>query len=291
MQGPALIKSTVVMADNRNILAFTLAVLLPCASIAQEANEVPFNPRYDGVEVPLDSSGNPAVVAATRVPAPTPARKDAQSDGPDNKHRIRHIYSFSRFSGDFKELCRLAEGDGRRDRLYAVAAKGMGEEQGCPSCRALLKQVAASCYLKVKPAVVDTPNKEAVQAAVTAVPEATLGVGVEVTAEATVSAAGASVRSDKTTAVPRRFPSTELVDRLSRLSLALYEFGPGSGAVFEALKSFERHTLFGADLTPGEHDYFEVFFSYLFSAWSGRPGSPLDGRTPSPRELREMFGG
>jgi hypothetical protein len=295
----ALLAGLIAMAYRQYIFALFIVVFFSFAAIAQEAGDVRFNPRYDGVEVPLDSSGNPLVVEAAREPAPTAMNKDARTDGGSSKQRVKHIYSFSRFSGDFKELCRLAEVDGRRERLYSVAAKGMLEEQGCPTCRALLKQIVSSCYVKATPAIVDTPNKEEVQAVVTEVAEATpgatlggnLGVSAEVTAEATVSVTEANVKSDKTTAVARRFPSTELVDRLSRLSLALYDFGPGSGAVFEALKSFERRLLFGGELTPGERDYFEVFFSYLFSSWSGRPGSPLDGRTPSPGELREMFGG
>ena len=43
------------------------------------------------------------------------------------------------------------------------------------------------------------------------------------------------------------------------------------------------------DLTPGERDYYSVLLTYLFSAWEGRPDSPLSAGTPTPAEIAELF--
>jgi hypothetical protein len=77
---------------------------------------------------------------------------------------------------------------------------------------------------------------------------------------------------------------------VSQLSNALHDFSPGKGPVFDALKSFEWRMLSAPDLTLGEREYFSTVFEYLFSAWAGRPGSPLELATPSPEEVSELFG-
>jgi hypothetical protein len=90
-------------------------------------------------------------------------------------------------------------------------------------------------------------------------------------------------------AKPARYPSTELVDLLSRLSAEMYEFEPGNGSTFVALKAVVDRLLQVNELTPGERDYFSVFGGFLLAAWEGRPESPLEVAPVSPTEVAELF--
>ncbi len=87
----------------------------------------------------------------------------------------------------------------------------------------------------------------------------------------------------------KRYPRTDLVEVLSLLSVELYEFGPGKGPVFDALKSLQDRLTGDPTLTAGERDYFGIVMAYLSAAWAGRPGSPLESATPSPEEIAELF--
>jgi hypothetical protein len=87
----------------------------------------------------------------------------------------------------------------------------------------------------------------------------------------------------------KRYPRTDLIEVLSLLSVELYEFGPGKGPVFDALKSLQDRLTGDPTLTAGEREYFGIILTYLSSAWAGRPGSPLESATPSPEEIAELF--
>jgi|GEM_PF-2423734 len=204
------------------------------------------------------------------------------------------LYSMARYNLLFQEMCRLLEADARRDRVYRVSKEAVEEEQGCSSCRAFLRQMAQSCAPKAKLKKVDTPaptptitaNPEGAQAG-----EIRSAASSDSIAEPSQIAPEISETPDVaiTEPQPRRYPRTDLVDVVSRLSDELHDFGPGPGSVFDAVKSFESHLIGVPDLSPGERDYYGVLLSYMFSAWEGRPDSPLSAGTPSPDEIAELF--
>jgi hypothetical protein len=234
-----------------------LTLLMCLATPLSVAQEVSFTPRYDGV--------SPGATRAKRTPTATPEAAQAPK-----------LYSLSRFNVLFQQMCELLEADQRRDRVFEIAKSGVEEEQGCSSCRALLRQLVQSCApkpstKKTPPSDTPTPRGDRGDAA----PDATGEENLPTEAPMGIS--------------PRRYPRTDLVEVLSRLSSGLYEFSPGKGPVFEALKNLERRLMVGATLTPGERDYFGTVMAYLFSAWAGRPDSPLENPTPSPEEIAELF--
>lgn len=202
--------------------------------------EVSFTPRYDSI---------------------TPAKKRVKREATPliEAKKAPQLYSLARYNLLFQEMCRLLEADGRRERVYKVCKAAVEEEQGCSSCRALLRQIAQSCSPKALPKKTPLPMP-------------------------TVAPAPASLDQQ-----PKRYPRTDLIDVVSRLSDGLHEFGPGPGPVFDAVRSFETHLVGREDLTPGERDYYGHLLSYLFSAWDGRPDSPLNAGTPSPSEIAELF--
>jgi hypothetical protein len=191
-----------------------------------DSQDVSFTPRHDAISTEKKRPKRKSTPIAEVNKAP-------------------QLYSLARYNLLFQEMCRLLDADMRRDRVYRVCKAAVEEEQGCSSCRALLRQIAQSCSSKTQP--------------------------------------------KKTTAQPRRYPRTDLVDVVSRLSEGLQEFGPGPGPVFDAVKSFESHLMGVGDLSPGERDYYGVLLTYFFSAWEGRPNSPLSAGTPSPSEIAELF--
>lgn len=227
-----------------------VALLFFSAAVAA-AQEVPFTPRYDGL--------TPQAKRAKKTPTPKvePARAP-------------QLYSLGRFNLLFQEMCQLLEREQRRERIFVVAKAAAEDEQECPACRALTRQVAQSCAPKArikKAAAPSSPGEE---------PATGTLVGRVKDARA----------EDK---LLNRFPRTDLIDVLSRLSDGLYEFTPGQGPVFMALKSFELRLFAVPDLTIGEKEYYGIVLSYLFSAWAGRPGSPLEIATPSPEEVADLF--
>ncbi len=226
-----------------------------CVSMRQvAAQEVSFTPRYDS------QASRPKRVKKT----PTPQVDVA---------RAPQLYSLGRFSRLFQEMCRIFEVEQRQDRVFLVAKAAAEDEQECPSCRAFTRQVAQSCASKarVKKAPTLSPTPDGQAAAI-----ATPSVERE-----------AAVAEDKRL---NRYPRTDLIEVLSRLSKELYQFSPGDGPVFAALRSFEVRLFAVPDLTVGEKEYYGIVLAYLYSAWAGRPGSPLENTTPSPDEVSELFG-
>lgn len=222
-----------------------------------DCQEVSFTPRYDGIPTPA-----PKKVKLTPAPMAVVSRAP-------------QLYSLGRFNNLFQEACRLLEADGRRERVFTVSKAGAEDVRECPSCRALFRQFAQACAPKLQ-------TGKSGERSPTASPE-----------QAVAAANGARREEQATTEgtglPPKRYPRTDLIDVLSRLSEGLYEFGPGDSPVFGALQGFERRLRAVDELTIGERDYYGIMLSYLFSAWAGRPGSPLERRTPSPEEIAELF--
>jgi hypothetical protein len=228
---------------------FALCILSVDSALTQE---VSFTPRYDGVSHQAEQ------VKRT----PTPKVEDVV--------RAPQLYSLARFNSLFQDMCRLLVLDRRQERVFIVAQSAAEDEQECPTCRAFARQVAQSCATKASPKRSATP-----------VPTAESGK------QAAADVAGPKNEVGGTPLY--RYPRTDLIDVLSRLSDSLYEFSPGQGPVFEALKSFEHRLSTAPDLTIGEKEYYGIVLAYLYSAWAGRPGSPLESATPSPEEVAELF--
>jgi hypothetical protein len=242
--------------------------------LSAPAQEVAFTPRYDAV--------SPDVKRVKKTPTPV---VDAA--------RAPQLYSLGRFNTLFKEMCDLLELDNRREKIFLIAKQGAEDDKGCPSCRAFARQLSQSCAPKLRIKKISTPLP-VTPVPVAPVPGGSLGVEVSPVAEET-TAPGANPAveqvGDHTNGALRvRYPRTDLVEVSSQLSRDLYEFSPGKGPVFDALKSFEVRMLTAPDLTLGEREYFSTLFAYLFSAWAGRPGSPLELGTPRPEEVLELFG-
>lgn len=221
------------------------------------AQEVSFTPRYDGIS---SEAGRP------NVPKRSKPNQTEEADAAS----APQLHSLGRFNGLFQEMCQLLELEQRRERIQRIAKNASDDEQECPSCRAFARQIAQSCATKPR------------------MKKSTKGKSPE---GQTVNLASATPLNDAKAGerLLKRYPRTDLVDVLSRLSEGLHGESPGQGPAFMALKSFEQRLFSVPDLTPGERDYYGIVVAYLYSAWAGRPGSPLEIATPSPEEVAELF--
>jgi len=93
------------------------------------ADDVPFHPRFDGVERRKKA---PAVL----TPLPEVDK--------------REIYSFERFSPFVKQVCELLESDGRMTELYEMARVRSRDPSLSTSYRALLREIALRCKPKLE---------------------------------------------------------------------------------------------------------------------------------------------
>lgn len=243
------------------------------------AQDVPFNPRLDALE---DKKPRRAKTPVVQEPV---------------KHQA--VYSYARFAVSFKVLCAALEADGRQVKVYQVSKTALGQEYGCSSCRALYRQLVNACQPPV-PKIAGSKKKVTPVATVNVSPDEASedeGGASEEVNEDGASATEMAPESSPTPGPnlgeaaiqPARYPRTDLVDAASRISVALYDIEPGNGSTFRALQNFEERLLASSQLTPGEKDYFGVMFSYLFSAWEGRPGSPLDPRVKAKEDVSVLF--
>lgn len=262
----------------RPLLALSCASLLVyCPLDAAWAEDVPFKPRYDGIE--RKTKRKSSAPKATPTPATPP------------------IYSFGRYAQEFAAICDLLQVDGRRERFVTFATAQEKRETGCTSCRLFARQVRDSCKERTAaptPTVAPVVTAEAAPAEQVADAEG----GETTESEKTLSTSDTVVASEMVTPVPTtrvgaspaRYPSTELVDRLSRFSSELYERDPGVGTLFNALNGFATALLRESDLTVGEREYFGIFVSYLMAAWSDRATPPPAPEDSSSKErIKELF--
>lgn len=233
---------------------FATLFAMACCATSCVAQEASFTPRYEGIdEGRRRRSATPTAVVVTKA---------------------QPVYSFARFNGLFKAICAGLEAEGRRARVFEVAKIGLAEESDCSSCRALYRQLLQSCGAPVSPRSSKKPfNKGAQQ-------DDGRGAG---------EAVSELPESTPTPATPARYPRTDLLDAVSRLSAELYELEPGAGSTFKAVKNFEERLLKVKDLTPGERDYFGVLTTYLLASWDGRPDSPLGPRKLSREDIADLF--
>lgn len=106
------------------ILALALAFLGELTSSAW-GQDVPFNPRYDGVQPQKSKRRSATSIAATPTPVP--------------------IYSFKRYEPEISQICNLLGRDGRRDRIRELSELQDTKRDGCVSCRFWVRQVLYSC--------------------------------------------------------------------------------------------------------------------------------------------------
>jgi hypothetical protein len=86
-----------------------------------------------------------------------------------------------------------------------------------------------------------------------------------------------------------RYPSTEVLDGASRISVATYAEDSGEGQAAEMFRYFEKSVRDTANLSTAEREYYDILFTYLLAAWAGRVDSTkLPTPTPS-AELESFF--
>jgi len=225
------------------LLLFLVSTI--CGGVAVSAQEVEFNPRYDGI-----SSKKKSGVEGT----PTPSAA------------VEVLYSFDRWRPQLSEICRLLEVDRRRERLFAFIVSQLKARPKNTSYRSLLQEARIDCASRVTAKASPTPDRRATkEEELTPTPEAV------------------------PTPAAARYPSVELLNYLSAVSVEMYKRDPGSGGTFEAVNVFVNTLLAEKDLTAAERDYYDIFRAYFLAAWDGRPGGPFEP-TPIPRErIRELF--
>lgn len=164
----------------------------------------------------------------------------------------------------FREICVLLEADGRREVLFRLVSKDLQEATDCPWCRALYRQFVQECGERPRLAGVLNGAKR---------PES----------------GGAASPKNPGQTNRSRYPRTDLIEVLSRLSEGLYDLSPGGDGVLSALRLFRDQMLGMPKLTPAERDYFDVMCEYLMSAWQGRFKASNHVPTPSSEEIAELF--
>lgn len=247
-----------IMPSPRSFLAACLAIAvaspLMVSSVTEAQNNF-FNP-------PLE-------------PSPTPKAQDSQTP----------IFSFGRFEGDFKSLCRELEGDGRRLRVVQIAEAGAKREKECITCRSFWKMVVSAC---VSAGPRPTPTPKPVKTKRSKVTEEDGGGNTDKMDEGETSPPSEDAQqatglvdespSGEPTVVPTptkapkdvRYPSTAALDQASRVSTSTYALDSGGGQVAEMFRYFASTIRSTSDLSPSEREYYDIFLTYLLAAWSGR---------------------
>lgn len=224
-------------------LAVSAAVLVPSSL---RAEDVPFSPRKDAEQ----------------------PRTKRQEEAP-----AREMYSYARYEGLLRPLCRAMRPDGHVDRLLEGAEAVLRQESGCQSCRAFARAVDVACREFGSKA--EEQKSKSAQAAKrkkltpTPVPAESQGD------ESAVDGGGQSGQSPEEqpeAAVTRqRLPSSLVVELASHLSTRLQSDEPGPEPTLKALNVLLQRVLASPGLSRTEHDYFEALGDYLISAWQGRP--------------------
>lgn len=100
----------------------------PHCMLSATAEDVPFHPRFDGIEHRSKKQSEPT---------------------PISNSEMKEIYSFDRFSGSLKQVCDLLESDGRKTRVYEMARERLRDPSLTKSYRALLKEIVLRCKPKL----------------------------------------------------------------------------------------------------------------------------------------------
>lgn len=255
-------------------LAIAVASSLALASISVAQDDF-FNPRLE--------------------PSPTPKSQDGQTP----------MFSFGRFEGDFKSLCRELEGDGRRLRVVQIAEAGAKREKECITCRSFWKMVVSAC---VSAGPRPTPTPKPVKTKSSKVSEEDGGENAnkgdegesspssenaqQVSASVDESASAEPTVVPTPTKAPKdvRYPSTAALDQASRVSTSTYALDSGEGQVAEMFRYFASTIRGTTDLSPAEREYYDIFLTYLLAAWSGRVDTANQPPPTPSADLEDFFG-
>ncbi len=213
----------------------------------------------------------------------TPTRK-LEGPGP--------IFSFARLEPQFRAICRGLEEDGRRQRIVALAEAGVAREKVCITCRSFWKMIVSACgKIGSRPTPTPRPtktprskerNQESPEAGTEETPT---GQDLDVVVTPTMVAS----LTGKVGRPQIRYPSTEVLDEASRVSVSVYELDSGEGQTAEMLRYFAQTIRETPGLSAAEREYYDIFLTYLLAAWAGRVDSTkLPNPTPAV-DLDEFF--
>jgi hypothetical protein len=179
---------------------------------------------------------------------------------------VEILYSFERWRPQMSEICRLLEVDHRRERVFLFVNSQLKLRPKNTSYRSLLHEARIDCASRSTSKGRSSPTPRKAKD------------GEEV-----------AIPTPIPTPVAARYPSTELVNYLSAVSIEMYKRDPGVGGTFEAVSIFMNTLLAEKDLTPAERDYFEIVRAFFLASWDGRPGGPLEPTPVSRERIRELF--
>jgi hypothetical protein len=208
-------------------------------------------------------------------PSRTPKSQDAKSP----------IFSFGRFEGDFKSLCRELEGDGRRLRIVQIAEGGAKREKECITCRSFWKMVVSAC---VSAGPRPTPTPKPVKTKRSKVTGEDGGGNAD-----KIEEDGASPPSEDAQQVSGPVDESSsgepTVDQASRVSTSTYALDSGEGQVAEMFRYFASTIRSTSDLSPAEREYYDILLTYLLAAWSGRVDTTKQAPPTPFTELEDFF--
>ncbi len=241
-----------------------LLVLMPAlfGPSSAGAEDVPFSPRKD-VEQSLSK------------------RRDTEKPA-------KVVYSFARYEGALRPLCRAMKPDGHVDRLVECVEGLLREESECQSCRALARAVDVACRdfgskaeeqksksakafqsKRANPTPVPTEAEE--EPAADSEQETGGDAEAEQPAEGEVSAA--LPLATPSARAKQRLPSVQVVELASALSVRMQSDEPGPEPTLKALDALLQRVLASPGISQTERDYFSTLREYLISAWQGRPAA------------------
>jgi hypothetical protein len=210
------------------------------------------------------------------------------------------IFSFARFEPDFKGMCKGLEEDGRRERIVAIAEVGVKKEKECITCRSFWKMIVAACG-KLGPRPTPTPKPKKTRRGKDAEEAETAGATQEAKPETPQVSTNEPQTGEPTNAVAVptsatppaatgkgrqvRYPSTEVLDEVSRVSSEIYALDSGDGQVAEMVRYFAKTVRETPGLSIVEREYYDIFLTYLLAAWSGRVDAT---RKPPPTPAAEL---
>jgi hypothetical protein len=204
--------------------------------------------------------------AFTRILAEDVAH--GEETAPKRKGPIR---SFSKFEGALREICSGLEMEGRSIRIFEIATIKRKEEKACVSCRALWMSLSSACVPpKAEKSKQSKKSKKKVE-------NEDKGRSEE------------DIQEQQPTPTPlptvipkRRYPNPALLDAVSRVAVAMFEYDEGGESAKAAVFSIAETLLAAENLSVAEREYYEIFFEFFRAPWQGIP------MTPTPKVEEDM---
>lgn len=220
-----------------------------------------------------------AIVCA--APSHVYAEDGAHAAEPSTK-RKGPILSFSKFEASLRSICNGLASEGRSARIFDVAMIKRKEEKACVACRALWVSLSSTC----KPPKVENTSKKKSK-------KKTKKDGEALSEEGASAEEGNEAPSeDHPTPIPiptqipkRRYPSPAILDAVSRVAVAMFEYDEGGESAKTAVNSVAETILAVNNLSVAEREYYEIFFEFFRAPWEGIPITP----TPKVEEDMSSF--